>query len=209
MKTIIILLTVLIVGCTSLGKQVVTIEKERISQVEKGKKIALHIPDTPMVSSDMIRPVVTSIASALFPQSIRLSLSRELHQADTPIVIVKAAQSTRSDYVIYIMVEYSSFTAIPKENLYPDHVDQEKRAQTYRQMLAVTTTFTLYDGKTAREILRRDYRNEYATTPFITFKSNEEWEKQMISYAVRESSKEFFQSISGEKFKTQRVMFSQ
>lgn len=209
MKTLIVILMLSITGCASLGKQVVIIEKERISQIEKGKKIALHVPDTAMVPSDSVRPVVTSIASALFPQSIRLSPSRELHQSDTPIVIVKAAQSTRSDYVIYVYVEYSSFTAIPKENLFPDHVDQEKKAQSYRQMLAVTTTFTLYDGKTAREILRRDYRNEYATTPFITLKSNEEWQKQMISYAVRESSKEFFQSIAGEKYKTQRVMFSQ
>ncbi len=209
MRLLIAFLLLMTAGCVHIDKKVITIEKERISQIEKGKKIALHVPDNLMVPADSIRPVIVSIASALFPQSIRVSPSKEIYQQDAPIVIVKAAQSTRSDYVIYTHVEYSSFTAIPKENVYPDHVEQEKRSQVYQVMLSVTTIYTLFDGKTAREIIRKEYRSEYSTSPFLITKSNEEWQKKMISYAVRESAKEFFQSIAGEKYRTARIMFSQ
>ncbi len=205
---LLVALLILLSACTSMKYMTIMVEKTRESIIEPGKKIALVVPEYPEIPADTAKKVILPIASAVFPQNVRLSDVKEKYEIDNPITIVKAAQNTRSEYVVYVSMYYSSFTAVPKEELYPDYNNKDKQ-QSYRHMLSVTVTYFVFEGKTGKELEQKEFRYEYSSTPFISMKRKDEWEQEMIGFGIREATKSFFQLLKGEEYKSERTLITE
>ena len=211
MKRIFLFLFLFFVGCTTLNRVIIPVERIHNRVLFEQERICVVIPF--MSDANLKRKtylVFNEIGKAILPDNfIVLPFSYQNVDSSSNLKNIEIfARRVRANLVIIPDIKFSSYDKMPSESIYPDYSGVNKKDDAgYFHRLSISISYKLY--RVPRFNLVKEIRLPYRfeTSPFLKVNSARKWDEKYLLFAVRDSFKKFLISLKGVKVVSPRVLF--